>query len=254
MRCTARSFRLWHRLDTPSSPLTIRNNSSPLKRPDENFVFEVNITDNIEFAANVRQADVLWQLGTFGHSLGGGAASLAMQDKATLYKDSASLNGAFFSQLNKAGFRGPLFHMAANKTCRHSIRAETWPRISSWKQAVKINETTHVSYCDLIAMINRLPEDASQDVRTLAPGRMTEIVVVYLKAFWDWTLLGKEIDDFLLHEPHLYPETSFEGLELHESPESFCESRAIDFGYSRMQMMAMRLSIRVIRALSCKQI
>jgi hypothetical protein len=56
------------------------------------------------------------------------------------------------------------------------------PLIGGWKQAVKINETTHASFCDLIALIDLLPENARQDVGTLAPERMIEIVVVYLKA------------------------------------------------------------------------
>lgn len=216
-------------------------------------MLQANTTDDIEFAANVRQADVLWlagqisresvcgwlpsstarksrlgsdvKLGVFGHSLGGDAASLAMQHKATLYKASASLDGAFFSPLNKTGFYGPLFYMSANRTCCHGMLAETWPLIDGWKQAVKINETTHVSFCDLIAMIDYLPEDASQDVGTLAPERMIKMVVVYLKAFWEWTLLGKKINNILQHESHLYPEISFEDLELGESPEPFLQKQ-----------------------------
>jgi dienelactone hydrolase len=108
------------------------HDSSRLEKPDGNLALQANTTDDIEFVANVQQADVLWlasqisresvcrwlpssmacknrlgsgvKLGIFGHSLGGDAASLAMQDKATLYKASASLDGAFFSPLNRTGF------------------------------------------------------------------------------------------------------------------------------------------------------
>ncbi len=215
--------------------------STPLERLDGELVLG-NTTTDWKLATIVRRDDVLWlasqitpdnicrwlpshtdcnerlgskiSLGVFGHSLGGNTANWAMQDNATLYEASVSLDGAYFPPLNETGFHGPVLYMAASKPCCHKMLVETWPLIDGWKLALKINGTAHASFSDLIALTVYIPGKDLGDVGTLEPKRMIEIVVMYVKAFWDWNLLGKNVDDILQHESKLYPEIKFE--DLHE--------------------------------------
>ncbi len=41
---------------------------------------------------------------------------------------------------------------------------------------------------------------------------MIKIVTTYLKAYWDWTLLGREEKELLKHKSRAFPEVIFEEL------------------------------------------
>ena len=57
-----------------------------------------------------------------------------------------------------------------------------------------------------------MPETDWEDAGFIEAGRMVEIVVKYLKEYWDWTLLGKKEDKLLKKESATYPEVSFMDL------------------------------------------
>ena len=219
--------------------------SYPLERPNGEVILHANTTDDIVYAAQVRRNDTLWlasqltvanitrwlavspevmknldtvKLGVFGHSLGGNTASLVMQDQLSPYKASAPLDGAFFSPLNITGFYWPMLYIAASNSCYHQMLVDEWSKISGWKLAVEINGTTHASFSDLVVFKRRMPDLDLQDPGSIEEERMIEIVVTYLKAFFEWQLLGKEQDKLMRNESRAFPDVTFEDLE--EGPTS----------------------------------
>ncbi|KAE8445048.1 hypothetical protein EG329_013762 [Mollisiaceae sp. DMI_Dod_QoI] len=227
--------------------------SSPLERPNGELILQANTTDDIELAAKVRRDDVLWlagqiaaeslctwlpsdtaceerlglniSLSIFRQSLGRDTANLAMQDNMTLYKSGMSIDGPFFSPLNKTGFNGPLLYMAADKSCCHDMLVKEWSLISGWKLAVRVNGTTHGSFSDASALVPQLPTGDWGDIGSIKGSRLNEIVVMYTKEFWDWTLLGKGGGILLKHESEEYPEVMFEHLEQDEIWEGYLKEQ-----------------------------
>ncbi|CZR59971.1 uncharacterized protein PAC_09866 [Phialocephala subalpina] len=215
--------------------------SAPLERPNGELILQANTTDDIAFAAQVRKADVLWlagqiareslcrwlssktacekrlgeniSLGVFGQSLGGTTANLAMQDSTTLYKSSISIDGPFLKPLNQTGFHGPLFYMAAENSTLHNVLVKEWPIIDGWKLAVKVKGTVHISFSDFPALSPDLPEGDWGDVGSIEAKKINEIMAIYIKEFWDWTLLGKRDGTLLKHESEEFPEVVFQHLD-----------------------------------------
>jgi hypothetical protein len=164
-------------------------------------------------------------LGIMGTSLGGNTAALAMQDPKSLYKASASLDGPFVnvSLTPEHPLRGPLLYLAASNSCCTDLLTATWPSIKGWKLAIEINGTAHVSFSDLVTVKpqlpnwkfpnENLPNINLSDVGTIDDERMNDIVVVYLREFWEWTLLGRRKGNLLKKESQKFPDVKFLDLK-----------------------------------------
>lgn len=176
-----------------------------------------------EKSERVKKRKVL-NLGIFGTSLGGNTAALARREKDTLFKAAALLDSPLFNATDPSPFRGPLLYLSASNSCCTELLNLTWPDIKGEKFVFEINGTSHSSFSDFVTVKPQLPdwnfgeEDLPGidigDVGTIDDEVMNEIVVTYLKAFWDRYLLGVKDDGLLNGEDDgRFPEVSVLDLD-----------------------------------------
>jgi hypothetical protein len=81
-----------------------------------------------------------------------------------------------------------------------------------------VNGIMHDSYTDAVVLVPQVDPESGlaieygQNIGTINGERMVKIVTKYLKAFWDWTLLGQEENSLLKGEVKEFPEVVFENL------------------------------------------
>jgi hypothetical protein len=108
--------------------------------------------------------------------------------------------------------------MAANNSGNHAALQEIWGKVGGWKEAVVVNGTMHDSYTDAVVLVPQvdpgsgLGVEYGKNIGTIEWERKVKLVREYLKAFWDWTLLGQEEKTLLKGEVKEFPEVVFENL------------------------------------------
>lgn len=108
--------------------------------------------------------------------------------------------------------------MATEDSGNHAGLVAEWPQVKGWKLAVKVNSTEHDSYTDVVVLVPQVPLDSGlalgygQNIGTINDKRLIKIVLIYLKAYWDQTLLGKKESLLLMHEAAAFPEVAFEDI------------------------------------------
>jgi Platelet-activating factor acetylhydrolase, isoform II len=204
---------------------------------------DTNATVN-EMAAIVRRDDLLWlstqltlknlyswlpgfeltkkgpnptvRLAVFGQSLGGTATALTLQNDTSPYVAGFSLDGPFYGPIVQSGFRGPFFYLQAQEPLVDKASLDTvWAKVRGWKQAVRVNGTTHFDYSDIPVILPIAPDSLLAKVYgpregPLASGRKVQIMTTYLKAFFDSKLLGRQTEKILLGNSTEFPEVEFE--------------------------------------------
>jgi dienelactone hydrolase len=220
--------------------------SKPLELPDGTLIFDVLTDVNNTLAAEIRRTDVTclatqltppnllsWlnvrselclelsslpkislMLGIVGQPIGGTTVVLAMQSRNTSYAPAASLDGPVLTD----SFQGPFFYMAANNSGNHAALQGIWGKVEGWKEAVVVGCTMHDSYTDAVVLVPQvdagsgLALEYGKNIGTIDRERMVKVITKYLKAFWDWTLLGQEEKPLLKGEVKEFPEVVFEIL------------------------------------------
>ena len=141
-----------------------------------------------------------------------------MQFGNTSYTSAVSLDSPFYGPILTDGFQGPFFYMAANNSGNHAALQEIWGKVEGRKEAVVVNDIMHNSYTDAVVLVPQvdpgsgLAVEYGKSIGTIDGERMVKIVTEYLKAFWDWTLLGQEEKTLLKGEVKEFPEVVFENL------------------------------------------
>jgi dienelactone hydrolase len=158
------------------------------------------------------------KVGIFGHSIGGAAAALAMQNSTSPIEAGCSLDGPFYGSVLNSGFRGPFFFQGASTdSANFAGLVKMWSLIRGWKEAIKINGTSHDDFSDVAVLVPQVPgtglAQAYHGLLTAKdPARELYVMSVYLKAFFDFALRAKEEDEILRHEVPRYPEVSIDDL------------------------------------------
>lgn len=154
-------------------------------------------------------------VGIFGHSLGGATAISAMVNDTRLV-GGANLDGSFFGPAIQQGTKRPFLivsHQDKNQTTDPSWAA-MWPNLRRWKLELEVKGTQHVSFTDFPVLVDALglPAQARAALAglmgTIAGSRDAEIIRVYVGAFFEFVLRGKN-SQLLAGPSNTYPEVVF---------------------------------------------
>ena len=147
--------------------------STPVEFPDGHLVAGILTDANNTVAAEVRGQDALfvasqvtlenlsrWLPSHSGHSKSKRPTSVKLgilQLDNSPYAGGASLDGPFYGPVLTAGFRGPWWYMASNRSNNLPGLAKEWPLIRGWKEAVQVAGSRHDDYWDIPLLIQQLP-------------------------------------------------------------------------------------------------
>jgi len=156
-----------------------------------------------------------FKLGIYGQSLGGSTASLALQDSSSPYKAGLSFDGPFYGEIVEKGLDGPFVFISAQDSETHDSLKSEWPKIRGWKRALTLKGTTHYDYSDLNSLVPQAPGTLlnimyGPKMGPIGPKRRTNILAAYLNAFFDYSLRGSPVADFLDKASPKYPEMLFD--------------------------------------------
>ncbi|KAI1097369.1 hypothetical protein F4804DRAFT_327812 [Jackrogersella minutella] len=131
-------------------------------------------------------------IGIFGYSLGGAAAFGSMYDESRL-TSGLNLDGTNFGRTNgtDANEKKPVFLIADEG---HDVYNDiTWGTFVSqqtgYVREFKINGSTHHDFCD--DTFWKTIEDVDQEAGPIDGNRQVKILNTYVKAFFDFTLQGR---------------------------------------------------------------
>ncbi|KAE8384983.1 hypothetical protein BDV23DRAFT_188713 [Aspergillus alliaceus] len=134
-------------------------------------------------------------VGMFGHSLGGAATALAMQDPSVV-QAGCSLDGPLYGPVLTTGFPGPfLFQLATAHLGNYSTLQSVWPRIRGWKRAIAIKSAAHNDFSDIAILASLAPELGIAQIfrgRLAASNPLQTLLAVgeNLRDFFDFALRG----------------------------------------------------------------
>jgi predicted dienelactone hydrolase len=158
----------------------------------------------------------LADVGMFGFSMGGATAAGTMLADPRI-KAGIDLDGTLYGPVVTKGLNRP-FLLISSDGPRGSVD-DTWVRfwahLRGWRLNLRIDGTTHLSFCDLVTLLHQAapvlhltPAQLAQRVGTINPGRAIAIERAYILAFFDLQL--RHHNTHLLDHPSAaYPEVQF---------------------------------------------
>lgn len=182
-------------------------------------IYETRLVDNAaflqyfpEFVQKLKAPINTTHIGAFGYSLGGAAALGSLYDDGRLVSG-LNMDGTVFGRPNStdADVRKPVFFLASEG---HQIGGEpgdvTWEVFLSqqtgYVREISINGSTHHDLCD--DTFWKTIEGTDPSAGPIDGNRQVKILNTYIKAFFDFTLLGQ--DSPILNAPSSdWPEVAF---------------------------------------------
>ena len=193
-------------------------------------------TASVERALEVRAADIGFVMDTlgaggdvlmFGHSFGGAASATAMLHDERI-RGGVNLDGAMFGPVLTQGFHHPLknppsphgqsfilWGTQGHNTTSDGSWSQFWATIGAdevaWKRELSLKDGFHGSFWDLNVLVDVLKiRDGLSDLAQLLVSpvkgaRAYEIAGVYLSAFFEQVLTGKD-EEILEKDCVRYPE------------------------------------------------
>ncbi|KAI1386064.1 uncharacterized protein F4822DRAFT_304556 [Hypoxylon trugodes] len=153
-------------------------------------------------------------IGAFGYSLGG-AAALGSLKRSSNIASGLNLDGTLFgdpaSNTSAADEQKPAFLFGSESAHGSYTGDPTWASFPNWQTGpywrTAVNGSTHHDYCD-DGFWKTLEPGADQAAGSINGTREVQIMNTYVKAFFDYTLLGK--NSSLLDGPSPgFPEVAF---------------------------------------------
>lgn len=158
---------------------------------------------NLDLSLPIAQRMNLWNIGSFGHSLGGAAAVQAGIDQPQ-YLASLNLDGAMWGD----DYQKPVYKpMILVKSDQYADGSYNWEELWNNMQRgykVKVINSEHLSFSDAPLI---LPELLTKN--SIAPEKMIQITRDIVRQFFDTYLKGQEANQ-ILNLREKYPEVSIE--------------------------------------------
>lgn len=156
--------------------------------------------------------------GIFGHSRGAATAAAAMYADPR-FKAGVNLDGAVFGPVVAHGLDRPhlLLEAADHEAMRYDETwQEFWPQLRGWRRMYVLEDSRHVSYTDIEALMPQIaaalgqpPESTEPMLGTIRPERAVAAVRAHLTAFFDLHFRGRPTRLFD-GTSRAYPEMRFE--------------------------------------------
>ncbi|KAL5398353.1 hypothetical protein PMIN06_001861 [Paraphaeosphaeria minitans] len=160
--------------------------------------------------------------GAFGHSIGGAAATGAM-DRDSSIGAGFNIDGGLFGDSVNASMRGRPYFMTMNPN-HFAQDADSWPLFAEsyynesktapgWLDWTTVEGSAHLAFSDVSLWVELLPQipntTAQVDLGNVTGSRMDALLKTYAGAFWEF-VRGGEYDTALLEgEVKEWPEVVF---------------------------------------------
>jgi hypothetical protein len=139
-----------------------------------------------------------------GHSFGGAAAAVALQQLSYI-RGGLNIDGSLFGSVLKTGLDRPFMLIGhENKTQETDPTWKTvWPLLKGWKKEIEVKGAAHYSFSDLplitsvIGLQAELPAEVEQVLGSIEGHRMMKLTVTYVRAFLDMVLKSGSEKSFL---------------------------------------------------------